>query len=228
MDNRLRPVFSSLRGTAAEDVFNPWYDWHSSVDVNRSAPMIRRRHLKQYLGLRKQAPYLFVGEALGYRGGRFSGIPMTSERILLDHMADRGIRASDVTGDLSTQRTSRLELGGDGFTEPTATIVWTQIIQSGIHPNDIVLWNAFPWHPFEPGIGLLSNRKPRVAECHEGRGALLSLLRYLNIKRVVAVGRTAGIALRNAGIEPLEIRHPARGGAREFRRQFINEIMRKL
>ena len=228
MDNLLRTVFSLLRRTAAVDVFNPWYDWHRSVDVNRKAPMIRRRHLEQYLGLRKRAPYLFVGEALGYRGGRFSGIPMTSERILLNHMTVRGISASDVTGDLSAQRTSRHELGADGFTEPTATIVWTQILQSGIHPNDIVLWNAFPWHPFEPGIGLLSNRKPRTTECDEGRGALQSLLQYLNVKRVVAVGRTAGVALRNAGIESLEIRHPARGGADDFRRQFVSEVMSKL
>lgn len=210
------------------DVFNPWYDWHRGVDANCTAPMIRRRHLEQYLGLRKRAPYLLVGEALGYRGGRFSGIPMTSERILLNHLADRGIRASDVTGDLAVQRTSRHELGINGFTEPTATIVWSQILQSGIHPNNIVLWNAFPWHPFEPGIGLLSNRKPRRTECDDGRKALLSLLQYLNIKRIIAVGRIAGVALRNVGIEPLEIRHPARGGASEFRRQFDSEVMKKL
>ncbi|MGG7379612.1 hypothetical protein ACQ7B2_12945, partial [Escherichia coli] len=39
----------------------------------------RRERLAAYLERRRGAPYLFVGEAAGYRGARVSGIPFTSE-----------------------------------------------------------------------------------------------------------------------------------------------------
>jgi hypothetical protein len=42
----------------------------------------RRERLLAYLKSRRQAPFLLVGEAAGYRGARVSGIPFTSERQL--------------------------------------------------------------------------------------------------------------------------------------------------
>jgi hypothetical protein len=65
-------------------VFNPWWQIDEENDIGPHSPAIRRKHLAVYFRERLgKARLAIVGEALGYRGGHFSGIPMTSERMLL-------------------------------------------------------------------------------------------------------------------------------------------------
>jgi uracil-DNA glycosylase len=95
---------------------------------------LRRRRLVAYLESRRSAPVLLVGEAAGYRGARFSGIPFTSER----------------------------QLTGAGPAEATATIVHRVLDELGLTEH-VLLWNVVPTHPHRPGEPD-SNRRPRAAE----------------------------------------------------------------
>jgi hypothetical protein len=61
----------------------------------------------------------------------------------------------------------------------TATIVWKTIMESGVSPNDIILWNIFPFHPFNPAKGMMSNRTPRSDELSMGVLYLNELIKLL-------------------------------------------------
>src|SRR5215467_8888455 len=73
-----------LKKSPGGAVFNPWWEIDKQNDLGRNAAAVRRKQLAAYINQRLgKARLVVIGEALGYRGGHFSGIPMTSERILL-------------------------------------------------------------------------------------------------------------------------------------------------
>jgi len=202
-------------------IFNPWYDVDPQNDCNRRGPQIRRTQLAAYLGERIGCcGTLLVGEALGYQGGHFTGIAMTSERILLGGQLKRGIFPRHVFTSVEPQRTSSAEIKPMGFSEPTATIVWGHLIASGLDSRQLVLWNAFPWHPYKPQKGMLSNRTPTDTELNAGINILEQLLTMTGKVKVIAVGEKSQVSMQQAGIEAIKVRHPAYGGASKFKHQF--------
>jgi hypothetical protein len=199
-------------------VFNPWNEVDEEHDKDDRGPVIRRAQLAHYLECRlNSAAFLLIGEAVGYQGGHFSGIPMTSERMLLGYHKDRGILPEKVLPDLKPRRTSAPKLKAQGFTEPTATIVWQAILDVDRDPREVVLWNAFPWHPYDPQKGRLSNRRPTAQEMEGGIRVLQQFLKLFPDAEPVAVGRVAEDCLDKLGIRTRSVRHPAQGGAKAFR-----------
>ncbi len=204
-------------------VFNPWSDIDPQHDRGDHGAVIRRRQLQTYLKERiGVADTLLCAEAIGYQGGHFSGIPMTSERLLLGGLEHKGLSAEMVFNNLAPERTSRVDVKPLGFTEPTATIVWGFFADHGIDPRRVVLWNAFPWHPYHPKKGLLSNRTPTDEELAEGHRMLLQLLEIGQFFQVIAVGEKSSQQLNHLGVAAVKVRHPANGGAGKFRTQMAD------
>lgn len=220
-DNEVQNLIQCLvSGAPGGAVFNPWRDVDPENDVGPEAPEIRRCHLQHFLSARlNTARLLLVGEAVGYQGGHFSGIAMTSERILLGHMKKRGLYPEHVLPNLTPQRTSRPEKMALGFTEPTATIVWGTLLHAGLSATDFILWNTFAWHPYNPQRGLLSNRKPTPTELDDSAEALSAFLRLFPGLQIVAVGNVAAETMEKFGQSHVRVRHPAQGGATRFREQ---------
>jgi hypothetical protein len=140
-----------LRESPFGAVFNPWWQFDARNDSRASSPAIRRKQLGAYLQQRVgKARFAIIGEALGYRGGHFSGIAMTSERLLLGRNKKIQAKSSDFFFNIRPRRTSKTEKCPDGFSEPTATIVWGTLLKLGLLQTEFVLWNASPWHSFDP------------------------------------------------------------------------------
>ncbi len=217
---QLRNMPAASRGRA----FNPWWEVDPKHDASPAAPQIRRENLKSYLSARlKSARICLVGEALGYRGGHFSGIAMTSERILLGGFESFNIRPEQVVP-VNPRRTSKPELFPDGFSEPTATIVWKQMTSLEILPNEFVIWNIFAWHPFEPRKGMLSNRRPSDKEFQDGLAVFDSFRKLFPDVRYFAVGKMAEAGLGQYCVDCTPLRHPAQGGSVIFRRQLAENL----
>lgn len=205
---------------SSTSVFNPWWQNDPKNDASPKSPEHRRNNLNAYLTDRLlSADILLLGEAMGYQGGHFSGIAMTSERILLGKHSKKELNKSLVCESIKYPRTSNPEININGFNEPTATVVWQAILQSGFDPRKIVIWNAFPWHPYVKG-NILSNRTPGQDEMERGVEILRDLLDLFNFKTVVGVGKKSEKLLLEAQINNIAVRHPANGGATLFRKQF--------
>jgi uracil-DNA glycosylase len=103
-------LVDELAGTRIGRTFNPY--------ARPERGDLLRKRLGRYLQARRAAPVLLAGEALGYRGGRISGLPFTSER----------------------------QLTGAGPAEATATIVHRVLEALGLRER-VLLWNVVPTHP---------------------------------------------------------------------------------
>lgn len=211
------PVLAALcsgpRGAAA-GVFNPYRQQAAGLDRGGAARR-RRRNLEAYLGVVGRPRWLLVGEAPGYRGGRFSGIAFTSERQLLGGPEHRLPWAASPPFAASSRNPAL-------WLEPSGTIVWSALAG---RPQGVLLWNAFPWHPAGGG-GPLSNRRPESRMVAANLHVLELLLQAVGPVGLLAAGKTAAAALARLGLAATALRHPAHGGATAFRRQLAEQLGR--
>ena len=72
--------------------------------------------------------------------------------------------------------------------EPTDTYVWGAIVDNGLDPRDVLLWNIFPFHPHKTSP--FSNRTPTDSELADGLVYAKALLSYCG--RIYAWPPSAG------------------------------------
>lgn len=181
------------------NVFNQYRDIDLGLDRPNGAA-IRCQNLRLYLEMFAGASYGLIGEAAGYAGCRFSGIPFTSEvqiagRNCLPWAQNAGFSQSSL---------------GDLWKERSAGIVW-EVLKNR---QDCVLWNVFPWHPH--GSDPLSNRKPRRSELHQAHKVLSCFLDSFKNVQFYAIGRVSQSVLETMGVNSCYIRHPSYGGKSAF------------
>lgn len=198
--SNLVAFIDALIAFRAPNVFNPWgEDDPSDINGGYFGRVVRlKRHLACSPSL------LLIGEAPGYAGCKFSGVPFTNEKLLLEGKISR----ISLTGRITTRPRP--------WCEPSATIVWGSLHALGL-ADKVVMWNAFAFHPHKPGLPM-SNRAPTREELLAGLPILRGFLGlFPNVPRV-AVGKVAERTLGGLGIETLaSVRHPSMGGAVQFR-----------
>ena len=178
---------------------------HSRRVANPYRSETLRNNLLAYLEAIMLQPgrrILLVGEALGYRGGRLTGIPFSSSRLLrqaphpfLRRLSPELVIEEDVA-------------------EATASIVWSCLAQ---RRNIPMAWNAFPFHPHQENVPE-TNRAPDAAELEEGAAILRELAALYQPQLVVGVGakgfRAASSAFPQEAV--MAVRHPSYGGKQDF------------
>lgn len=158
-----------------------------------------RLYLKKMYELKPE--YLIVGEAPGYKGCRWSGVPFTSER---------NIKENNFFG---LKNGYKIRNQDNPESESSATIVWNCLDKLNVKP---LIWNAFPFHPHNEGE-TNSNRAPTSEELKVGKIILEELIEIFNIEQnhIIPVGRNAEKNLKGYKIVTC-LRHPSHGGKYEF------------
>ncbi|PYK26250.1 MAG: hypothetical protein DME59_08145 [Verrucomicrobia bacterium] len=211
----LQRFLKLLRKSPPGAVFNPWWEVDEQNDIGPGAPAIRQNQLRAYLEKRlRKAQLALIGEAVGYRGGHFTGIPMTSERLLLGRSNKIPMKSNDFFSEINPRRTSKPEKCPDGFSEPTATIVWGALLRLGLKPEQ----------SFDSRRGILSNRMPNKSERAVGLPVLKTFLELFPCEQVVALGKIAAAQLEELNVNAHRVRHPASGGAKLFRQQIADVV----
>lgn len=198
-----KKFWDALLGYTKKDVFNPWRDH----DVNDNLPGMAAKNRIERLSQHFEGPgkYLLIGEAPGYRGCHFSGIPFTCEKQIADGVVPRVPH---------NWRITRRELP---YSEASATVIWRTLYQLNI-AEDTKMWNAFAWHPHVEGLPM-SNRTPTPRETMDAMPLLGAVIQEFRSAKVIAVGRVASRILTSLGVCHYEVRHPSMGGARHFQEQ---------
>lgn len=204
----MTPEFwTRLRWFESENVFNPWHDI-DPLDLSYTPAFDRTERLRAHFNV--DAKYLLIGEAPGYRGCHFSGVPFTCEKQI----------AAGIVPRVKPERFTSRDLP---WSEGSATVIWGSLHDLGI-ANDTVMWNAFAFHPHLPGDPM-SNRAPTRDELLCGMDILAMVVEAFPGAKRIAVGKTAARTLTNLNFRiDHEVRHPSMGGANQFRAQ-MREIV---
>lgn len=196
-----RMFADALADTSLRSVFNPYSDYCAVHDRTDGA-RVRKRNLVHFLeaAIEAQVDTIWIARDLGYRGGRRTGVPLTDEV----HLTSASSLLGGVTFDRATH--------GPVVAERTAAVVWRVLSRVGA---PVFLWNVFPLHPHEVDDPL-SNRCHSRAERDATWPFLTALIAMIAPRRIVAIGRDAGLALAGIDIPVLTVRHPSYGGQAEF------------
>ena len=192
---------AALSQTQLSSVFNPYSDC-CPVHDRADAAQVRKRNLVRCLeaALAEHVDTIWIARDLGYRGGRRTGVPLTDEI----HLDQAGV----LMGGIALDRATR----GPVVAERTAAVVWKLLSRIG---EPVVLWNIFPLHPHEKDDPF-SNRCHTRAEREAAWPLLIALILMIKPRRIVAIGRDAGVALGGLEVPVEVVRHPSYGGQAEF------------
>jgi len=193
-------IVASLADLRFPAVFNPYADRCALHDLP-DAVEIRKANLVAALSAAAGGvDELWIALEPGHMGARRTGLAMTDDRNLPTFAARWGL------ADIRRATQSGPE------SEQTAGIIWEALAGD---KRRIFLWNVFPLHCHEPSVPLSNRRHTQLEReaCHNLTEAIINLVVP---HRILAIGRDASKAMKQAARQCIYVRHPARGGKAAF------------
>lgn len=166
------------------------------------SPIKQENLMKYFRALFSLKPeWMLLGEAPGIHGCVKTGIPFTSQRLIMD-------------GSLNKHFPNTQFIADGNKAEGSSTVIWGSINSL---PKPPVLWNAFPLHPKNEVGG---NRTPTREELNWGMEILKQVLFIFPDVKIVTVGRKAEGICKSLNLHTSgHVTHPAMK-ANIFREQF--------
>ncbi|WP_062236505.1 uracil-DNA glycosylase [Aureimonas sp. N4] len=198
-----RLVLHVAASAGMPNLFNPYADTDPAIDVPDAAS-IRCRNLRRYLHAfaGQDGIDLWLGEAPSRFGARRTGVPFTGEGRLVELSSHLAISPFEIA---TTADAPAAPPSG------TSRQIW------GALPERLPLfWNAVMHHPHRAATPL-RNRTPSRSEIARSRNTLALLVEAIRPRRILAIGRVAEGASAGFGVPVTYVRHPAQGGAAQFR-----------
>jgi hypothetical protein len=197
----VQAFIDSLTQFSGTNLFNPWRDV-SDADAGDHMPAVRRRLLAQHLDCPSPRA-IFVNDTNNFYGSRQTGVPMTSEYLILNGRIPRLYYNERMT---NTPGMSH---------DPAAGTFWQFLNRSTI-ADQTLCWDLLPFQPFRPSTGL--NRTPEREEYDAGYIWLQQLLIAHEGVPVVAIGARVRDMMRRYKLHAdYFVRHPSRGGINDAR-----------
>ena len=181
--------------------FNPYSDQCPVWDADNAAEH-RLRTLESLLRAAEHTDVdaLWVGQDLGYNGGRRTGLAFTDDIHVQIHCQRWG-----VSGDRTTK--------GRPISERSASVIWRALAPL---PQKIFLWNVFPLHPHRPNEAF-SNRTHSRKERIVGQEFLQAIIALIKPTKIVAIGTHAYQTVARIDSRSVHrFRHPSYGGQNTF------------
>lgn len=186
---------------------------------NNADDLIRRHNLMTYLKemIQLQPQILLLSQAPSFSGSRLTGVPLTSEFIIMNPWSNIGkTKLFGISkGYKKTNETDKVSKDG------SAKIVWKALAEVRQVP---LLWSLFPFHSFNPERGWRSNRTPTQEEIKMGEDFLRDVVRIFNIQKVVALGKFVKRNLKSMGLPYVELSRPSYNGSKKFAQSILSVL----
>ena len=197
VDNFIEKVKNFNPKNLERKIFNPWKDTDCN-DISQNAAKIRCKNLKKFLLDNKNADYILIAESPS-TGARYSGIAMTSEKVLKDY----GLEGFEFSS-LNSKKAPKGEM--------TASKVWKEITKS---KKKFALWNAFAFNINEKEGRWFEN--PTEEELNSNIEILKAFVDLFPKATIISVGATAKKALETLKFKDFKsVRHPSNDFKKEF------------
>ena len=196
---------------SAGTLLNPYFE-PVDVDIDNDMPARRRLYLENHIA-RCEPTLILVTDTLTYYGSRQTGVPLTSEWLVINNRIPRVPLTPK-----NLPPGGRLTNTDQPFNEPGASAIWQSLTLNNLADRTIC-WPVLPLQPYRADTG--HNRMPTKEEMELGLRWLDMLIQFSGQAEVITIGsRVRDLFSKHKMPYRCALKQPSRGGITEYNQVF--------